>query len=331
MTRTKIMMCSVTYFEERFLTDRMSSSLEFSVQASNKHCIGWTESDPTKITVSTRKPHVELVKNFKCVLEATKMNCSWIPVNPTENLSFIYRHCGKAESNTKIMEFNQPDRRENWKVFTLKAKWRYQDICVVVQTEHSMQTFKPKFAIRTPQMEVKENGDYLTLTWASPDVGANCSWEYDVFYTICSKNDQLTAREHAQIPHDKCCEYEIRYSVKTDKYCPLVSGDDSKSQVYGAKRHCLDTATVVAIVIPVILFVCVMLSCYCFRRHRHIICPVMPDLSDFFKEMMNGNKEMKTPAVNLYKPVPERFDSEKIVLVPKACPPAKDPTSPVCP
>ncbi|XP_072232802.1 interleukin-13 receptor subunit alpha-1-like [Leuresthes tenuis] len=308
-----------------------SRRLVFGVMASNKHCIGWTDSDRAIIDVSTRKQHVELVKNFKCVLEATKMNCSWIPVNKSQNLSFFYRHCGKAESNTKSVEFNQPYRGENWEVFTLKPKWRYQDICVVVQTEDKMHTFKPKFAISTPQMEVKEDGDYLTLTWASPDVGGNCSWEYDVSYTHCSKKNQLTAQGPMKILYDKCCEYEIHYSVKTDKYCPQVPGDNSKSQVYGAKRLCLETAAVVcAVVIPIVLFVCVILSCYCFRRHKHIICPVMPDPSDFLKEMMNGNKENKTPAVNLYKPVPERFDSEKIVLVPKTSPTAKEPTSPVC-
>ncbi|KAM6960318.1 interleukin-13 receptor subunit alpha-1, partial [Tautogolabrus adspersus] len=75
------------------------------------------------------------------------------------------------------------------------------------------------------------------------------------------------------------------------------------------------TLTVVAIVLPIILSVCVLLSCYCFRRHSAIICPNIPDPSAIFKEMMmNGNKELKTPG-SLYTPVPEPIEPCRITPI----------------
>lgn len=33
----------------------------------------------------------ELVKDFKCLFEVNKLNCSWIPANPSLNLTVSYR------------------------------------------------------------------------------------------------------------------------------------------------------------------------------------------------------------------------------------------------
>lgn len=41
-------------------------------------------------------------------------------------------------------------------------------------------------ATRLSKLIIKEDGDYLSLTWTDPEVGPNCTWIYRVTYTECN-------------------------------------------------------------------------------------------------------------------------------------------------
>ncbi|TDG99898.1 hypothetical protein EPR50_G00199170 [Perca flavescens] len=128
--------------------------------------------------------------------------------------------------------------------------------------------------------------------------------------------------EPGQMPYDKRCRYEFKSRARMSHYCGNGKFSGFGDVVpYGTDEPPDETLTVVAIVIPVILSACIILSCYCFRRHRSIICPTIPDPSAIFKEMMlNGNKEFKTTPGSLYTPVPESVEPCKITLSPRKPP-----------
>ena len=55
-----------------------------------------------------------------------------------------------------------------------------------------------------------------------------------------------------------------------------------------------------------------------FCRHINILCPIIPDPSAIFKEMMmNGNRDQRPG--NLYTPVPEPVEPCKVTLVTENC------------
>lgn len=43
------------------------------------------------LCMSVKRHPAELVKDFKCVMDVNKLNCSWIPTNPSLNLTVNYR------------------------------------------------------------------------------------------------------------------------------------------------------------------------------------------------------------------------------------------------
>ncbi|KAM9718219.1 uncharacterized protein ACNS7B_021611 isoform 1-T1 [Menidia menidia] len=308
--KIKEMISKTTDFEGRYLTNEMlSGNLHFEITALG--CKDWSKSEPANISISTS--HVELVKDFKCFVMLDKINCSWLPVDPSQKLSLIYRYCGKDEKEEKTCPL---DTRQNFCV--LEINWHSKVICVLVKSGDRVQTLKPKLMIKKPVWEFQEVGDYLTLRPVAREIGTNCTLEIHVSYNKCGESkQQLITSDTVNIPYDECCEYKIQYYVATNHYCLPITSNNSDIQVYGTNRSCFKPVTVVAIVIPIILFLSVMMSCYCFRRYRHIFCPVIPDPSDFLKGMMNGNKEVKTATVNLYEPVPEPLESEKVILVPE--------------
>ncbi|TMS02432.1 hypothetical protein E3U43_007972 [Larimichthys crocea] len=119
-----------------------------------------------------------------------------------------------------------------------------------------------------------------------------------------------------EIIYNKNCQYEFKSRVMTTEYCFSLSSTFAEPVIYGTNKTPDETLTVVAIFIPIILSACIILSCYCFRRYRAIICPVIPDPSAIFKEMiMNGNSDHKATQTKLYTPVPEPIEPCKITLV----------------
>uniref|UniRef100_A0A3Q3KXI9 Interleukin-13 receptor subunit alpha-1-like n=1 Tax=Labrus bergylta TaxID=56723 RepID=A0A3Q3KXI9_9LABR len=286
----------------------------------------WTDSSPNcrsstgestrvNITVKYLKSRAKVVKDFKCVIHGNETDCSWIPVDPSLKLNLSYRMCGCSEEVLKsLKKCHELHRNETRTGCHLKVNAIKGDICILVETDAAMSTFIAEPEVPSPKMSVREVGDHLKLSWKPPEVGKQCTWLYDVCYTHCSY-PEVSCHHSLEVAYNNRCLYQIRSSVKTDIYCKKISSGFSEVVPYGSNKPPDRTLTVVAIVVPIILSVCVLLSCYCFRRHSAIICPTIPDPSAIFKEMMmNGNKDLKTPG-SLYTPVPEPIESFRITQI----------------
>ncbi|XP_041821334.1 interleukin-13 receptor subunit alpha-1-like [Chelmon rostratus] len=313
---------SGTNFTQMFLTEEMCSARwTYKIWTVSKSCKRPTESNPATITIDTPKPRAEVVKDFLCVVYAHEMNCSWIPANRSLNLTLSYRTCGYSEESVRgLKKCDQPYSSGERNGCNLHIDTSLDDFCILVETEAGMSTFKPVLVVPPPVLSVREEGDYLQLSMMPQEVGNSECWIYTVCYSQCNefRGCYNTSRGETtmKVLYNKSCRYEFQSNVTTAKDCIRIFSNLSEAVPYGSNVLPDGKLTVVAIVIPVILSICVILSCYCFRRHVSIICPIIPDPSAIFKEMMmNGNKELKTTAGSLYTPVPELIEPCKITLV----------------
>lgn len=306
------------HIQTNLLTEDMRSGRWDVSVLGDPPCAGWSDSDSESITITTPKPAAEVVKNFRCFIESEELNCFWSPVNPTQDLTVYYRYSASANEDNKHSKKCDQGTRNSCR---LKFD-RRRELFVLVETAAALESFRPKLVIHPPELNITEDGDYLNLSWTRPDIRSNCEWEYTVCYEKCYKAQgcpifkPTETSEPMRIAYDKNCEYKFEYNVKTDEYCIPVSSDRTVNRTFGENKPPDRTLTVVAIVVPVILSMCVILSCYCFRRHSAIICPIIPDPSAMLKDiMMNGNKDLKPTTGRLYTPVPEPIEPCKITLV----------------
>ncbi|KAF1380418.1 hypothetical protein PFLUV_G00163530 [Perca fluviatilis] len=312
-------------FTEHFLTEKMASDhWTYDVwTVGSKSCDDHSnESTRVAITVHTPKPRAE-VKDIRCLIDAAGMNCSWSPGNQSFNLS--YRVCDRSRDEMKECDRRYSGATRNGCYLEVDAV--NDDICIMLELDTGARriTFKPEREILSPKLSVSEVGGKFNLSWLPPDFLKNVPWEYEVCYKKCNEPKVClnfpTTGEPGQMPYDKRCHYEFKSRARTSHYVKEIFSGFGDVVPYGTDEPPDETLTVVAIVIPVILSACIILSCYCFRRHRSIICPTIPDPSAIFKEMMlNGNKEFKTPPGSLYTPVPEPVEPCKITLSPRKTP-----------
>ncbi|XP_017295233.1 uncharacterized protein LOC108250046 [Kryptolebias marmoratus] len=304
------------YYINYYLTQKVNQNkLKFNVYTLSE-CSGWNQSKPSEITISRPKTYAKLMQDFKCLYESDGLNCSWIPVNPSSDLSIFYRHCGKNEEDIRSLgKCDQPYRIKDRHGCFLKAD-RSRTVCVLAETKTEMETFNPQYMTRLTRLNIRENGDYLRLSWTFPEVGQDCTWIYSIVYTECDEEksrefpDLEGLNRSVEIPYDKCCEYKFQYKLSTNDYCKEVSSDKSDVITYGERKPCIRPITVVAIVIPILLLLCLMLSCYCFNRNKHIFFQNVEDPSRF-KNMLNGlmmSKDM------VYKPSMEQVQASVTLL-----------------
>ncbi|KAI4808252.1 hypothetical protein KUCAC02_000317 [Chaenocephalus aceratus] len=275
-------------------------------------CESTNESNKVDITIHSPKTQVKL-KDTKCIVYTEGMNCSWKSTHQPFNLS--YRTC--PEENLKPLRtcdrpYSGAERSGCYLKYD-EFKERKVDLCIHVETEAGWSTFKPRFVVPPPKLIIKEEKDDLRLEGEHQLIG-ECKWNFTVCYTRCNKPEVCISKVGpSEIRYDKDCLYEFRSRTES-RYCDLAS-DFSDVVKYGSNKPPDQTLMVVAIVVPIILSVCIILSCYCFRKHSSILCPIIPDPSAIFKEMMiNGNKDHKTTG-NLYTPVPEPIESCKVTMV----------------
>ncbi|XP_037336967.2 interleukin-13 receptor subunit alpha-1-like isoform X1 [Pungitius pungitius] len=270
--------------------------------------------------IKSPKPRAE-VNDIKCVIHKTSgtgINCSWIPGNQMFNLS--YRVFGMNSNNNKkftpcTRPYSSPTRNGCY-LDHAKAE---DSTCMLFETQTGYSTYEMKPMVDPPELSIKEEGGELKLSFSKPKVPQNCIWTYNVCYSKCNHPKEcqnfIWNKEPMFVPYKKDCRYDFWSSIKAGKSCKGVFSDFGKVVSYNSTAT-NDTLTVVSIVLPIVLSVCIFLSCYCFRRYSSIICPVIPDPSAIFKEMMmNGNKELKTTGT-LYAPVPEPIESCRVDPVP---------------
>lgn len=298
--------------ETHFLKVLLSESAAkwtYSVQTvgTSPSCLDWTSSEVKNVTEAP-EPRV-VVRDFKCYLSTDDFICSWTR-GPSLPESLFYNFCGP---NTKLIQCNITYKSERKGVCHLSGDFLQKELCMVAITPNGVSTFKAPKGLILPNMTIKEEESKLVLTWAPLAVQIDCSI-YNICYSGCG-NDKI-CQDHnllagpLKIPYDKSCQYKFRYRAQTTApYCSEISSDWSEEMVHGFTDW---TVTVVAIVIPVFVSACVILSCICFRRNKHILCPDVPDPSTIFKEMINGSKEIK-PNVSMYTPVQEHIEPIFIV------------------
>lgn len=278
------------------------------------------ESIKVNTTIESPKPRAQ-VKDVQCFInldnetKAKEMNCSWVPGDRALDLSF--RTCGytrKSIVGLKMCERPYGDALRSG--CYLKANG-VTNICVLLESEAGLSTFKLAPMIDPPELSIGEEGGDLKLSWMLPPILKHHPRIFSVCYRKCGHaevcQDYTTRGEPAFMPYDESCRYELRSRVTTGPSIPLIFSQFGPVVFYGTDQPAEKTLPVVAVVLPLILSVCIFLSCYCFRRHSSILCPVIPDPSVIFKEMMmNGNKDLETTMGSLYTPVPEPVESCKV-------------------
>ncbi|XP_059210298.1 uncharacterized protein LOC131989127 [Centropristis striata] len=279
------------------------------------------ESVPVPINIHTLKPRVE-VKDIRCLVSFSLkgINCSWIRGN--QPVKLFYRGCGLTEGQIKPLQCNETYSTATRDGCYLQDEF-FLNICLLMDTKDGMRTFMPALEILPPELRVKEEGDNLQLSWTPPETGLRSCWEYTVCYKQCKEFKQClkfsgneNGDEQMKVAYDKRCRYDFQSKVTNTDHCPKIFSSFGDIVTYGTDEPPDETLTVVAIVVPVLLSLCIILSCYCFRKHSSILCPIIPDPSAIFKEMMmNGNKELKPTTGTLYKPMPEPIEPCKITLV----------------
>ncbi|XP_071370056.1 interleukin-13 receptor subunit alpha-1-like [Centroberyx affinis] len=307
-----------------------SAGLRYTIETiPNTSCGSRTTSKPLNCTIY---PPVKLVSDFKCFLYSSDvMNCSWIPENQFPDLEVFYKLCGYPKEKLSKCEHLYSNGMR--KGCHLKGNLSTEAVCILVRGTsdgatvlHNTFKRKPSLHVRTPppKLTITEQGDELTLSWTAPDIGKQRCWTYIINYSTCdeSREDRIVEKQLSMtLSYDKRCLYKFQIRANFAEKCGKGESLISEVVSYGRDEPPDPSLTVAVIVIPAILSVCVILSWYCFRRHRAIICPIVPDPSVIFKEMMNKTKEPKTTTGNLYIPVPEVVESWKLTPVAEVDPP----------
>uniref|UniRef100_A0A3Q2XU48 Interleukin-13 receptor subunit alpha-1-like n=1 Tax=Hippocampus comes TaxID=109280 RepID=A0A3Q2XU48_HIPCM len=276
---------------DTLLTDEAGSSgWNITVRTEELQNCGKSASAPASIIIDAPQPRAQLVTDFKCLYRADKTNCSWIPCDPAVNLTLSYRICGRsAESRQQLQECKQSYHHPGRHGCYLSADFVSKDVCMLLRSNASMRTFKLQGAVDPPKLHVSVEGDKLNLSWTPPEVSNDCSWTYTLCYSKCDEREVLLIES-------------LTLSCTTMIFFSAVVVNEPRVSV-----------TAMAIAVSLVLSVGVLLACYCFRRHRAVLFPAIPDPSAILKDMMmSGSTEIKASA-NFYTPVPEAIQPCKIM------------------
>ncbi|XP_057710339.1 uncharacterized protein LOC130928130 isoform X2 [Corythoichthys intestinalis] len=209
-------------------SDAGSSGLNFTVRT-----IGSCEEqgDAASVVLNTPKPRAVLARDFKCVFRVDNMNCSWIPIRPSDNLNVSFRIC--SESEDKQCELIYRDGIRNGCI--LGAKFVREDVCVLLRSDTSDSTFRPQLLLDPPKLNVTVTGDMFILSWTSPELGKNCGLKYELCYYRCGgeKDCNEYMKRETSIPYDTKCHYDFQVRVKGLEYCKHLESDFSPLVSHG--------------------------------------------------------------------------------------------------
>nr|XP_057923121.1 interleukin-13 receptor subunit alpha-1-like isoform X2 [Doryrhamphus excisus] len=296
------------------LTEKAGSSgWPFAVQTVSVDDCKVNESTPAVITIHAPQARAQLVKDFKCLLQADKMDCYWIPIDPFVNLTLSYRICGDEDiGGLQVCE--EPYHRGVRNGCYLSTNFVNKDICMLLSSQAGISTFQPKRVVSPPTLSYSVDGNKLNLSWTTPEVLQDCSWVYELCYKGCSESHicetfYIASGQPRKIAYDQSCSYELRSRVVKAEYCHEMDSDYSTKMIPAQTPGKSPSVTliVVAIVVPLVLCFVIFLLTYCIRRHSAILYPAIPDPSVIFKT------EIKT-LTNLYTPVPEPVEPCKIII-----------------
>ncbi|XP_067117968.1 interleukin-13 receptor subunit alpha-2-like [Osmerus mordax] len=294
-------------------------TVKYTVQTEPIDCGDRDRSEPvTKIIPQ----HTEHIKEFSCYLYSTKdMNCFWLTSNHVSDLQLLYRGEDKDHSaactedkDTHLAECTEYLYRNGVKTgchLHDNQVSNVNDIYFLLNGTFDgspfQNTFKrtPSILVKPPPptLNIKQEGKKLVLDWVPPDIFQPDCWKYKLNYIKCGETSSVTSQTNsASIPYDSMCQYKIQLETTIKFYCGEGSIVRGPFEVYGQDNH---NMIVVAIIVPIIIFVSVIIALVCLRKHKTIIFPDIPKPQLIFKDIMNNNKEPKNPIEKLYVPVPE--------------------------
>ncbi|XP_034021011.1 interleukin-13 receptor subunit alpha-1 [Thalassophryne amazonica] len=293
----------------------------YRVKSTVENCSSWLDSQEETIIVRPKRL-AEAVKHIECVLySSVDLNCSWIPVNPSLDLKLSYRLLSSNDKPLKVCE--QPYSSGREKGCSLRDAFLTDRVLLHLngtldQAEWSS-TFKriPRFHVKPhpPKLSVTREGPKLKLNWTQPE-NWNCKstcWIYRLCFTECGQLEgcQDVTDKEIMLNYVEHCRYDFKIGVMMSDTCGKGQSDFSEVVSYGADDRPDGSLVVAVVIIPVILSACIIVSCFCFRRHRNDIWPDVPNPSELLKGMMNG-KELQA-SEDLYVPLPENVDVLTII------------------
>ncbi|XP_044039059.1 uncharacterized protein LOC122869801 isoform X2 [Siniperca chuatsi] len=199
-------------------------------------CNSSNESEAVSINIISNAT-AKLVKDFKCFIYPNELNCSWIPVHQNLNLTLSYRVYGRSQELIEGLKVcDQPFSSGMRNGCTLKVAAEC-DICILVDSEAGMSTFRPVLVVPSPKLHIREDGDNLKLNWTPPEVGRDCVWIYEIRYKKCNEPQVLLnftkkGEPTMQMAYDKRCLYEFQSKVMTGIYCKNIFSDFSEVVTY---------------------------------------------------------------------------------------------------
>ncbi|XP_067117966.1 interleukin-13 receptor subunit alpha-1-like isoform X2 [Osmerus mordax] len=290
------------------------NTVKYTVQTEPIACGDRNRSEPVTQIIPQRTV-LQHIKDFNCYLYSTKdMNCSWLTSNHVSDLQLLYRR----DEDTHLAACTKYLYRNGVKTgchLHDNQAFEWPSVYFLLNGTFDGSPFQNTFK-RTPRklvkpppptLNIKQEGKKLVLDWVPPDIFQPDCWEYKLKYIKCGETSSVTSQTNsASIPYDSMCQYKIQLETTLKSLCILVGGSSiivrSPFQVYGQDNH---NMIVVAIIVPIIIFVSVIIALVSLRKHKTIIFPDIPKPQLIFKDIMNNNKEPKNPIEKLYVPVPE--------------------------
>ncbi|XP_046905227.1 interleukin-13 receptor subunit alpha-2-like isoform X2 [Hypomesus transpacificus] len=290
-------------------------TVKYTVQTEPIECGDRNLSEPVT-QIIPQHTVLQHIKDFNCYLYSTKdMNCSWLTSNHVSDLQLFYRGDMSMDAHlaacTEYMYRNGVKTgchlHDNQDFVSRTLNDVYFLLNGTFDGSPFQNTFKrtPSNLVKPPppKLNIKQEGKKLVLEWEPPDIFEPHCWEYRLNYSKCGETSSVTSQTNsASISYDSVCQYKIQLETIFKSTCGEGSIVRGPFEVYGQDNHKM---IVVAIIVPIIIFVSVIIALVCLRRHKTIIFPEIPKPQLIFKDIMNNNKEPKNPIEKLYVPIPE--------------------------
>ncbi|XP_046904983.1 interleukin-13 receptor subunit alpha-2-like [Hypomesus transpacificus] len=298
-------------------------TVKYTVQTKPIEC-GNRDLSESVTQIIPQRTVLQHIKDFNCYLYSTKdMKCSWLTSNHVSDLQLLYRRDMPMDAHlaacTEYLYRNGVKTGCHLHDNQDFESRKFTDVYFLLNGKFDgspfQNTFKrtPRNLVKPPppKLNIKQEEKKLVLDWEPPDIFEPHCWEYRLNYSKCGETSSVTSQTNsARVPYDSMCQYKIQLETILKSSCGEGSIARGPFEVYGQDNH---NMIVVAIIVPIIIFVSVIIALVCLRKHETIIFPDIPKPQLIFKDIMNNNKEPKNPIDKLYVPVPEKV----YILVPE--------------
>uniref|UniRef100_A0A096M7Q4 Uncharacterized LOC103140605 n=1 Tax=Poecilia formosa TaxID=48698 RepID=A0A096M7Q4_POEFO len=266
----------------------------------------------------------DLVKSFDFyIISAKQGHCSWSPVITTPELRFFYHLPNKSNHSAEIQECSSYTYTDGVKSgcnldattrMAIRMLFNATVNNTVVRNTFFWDDLKGKVKPPAPEWTVKKNKNNFTISWTPPDVLRLESWTFQINYNECEKTNQrpVAGTTSSKLERSSNCRYciwiqatsEFGNSLPTDEKCfgtvVFLHPDRGSYLVY--------------VVIAALVVTLAAISIACLLRNGKRIFPKIPVPSNFFKDVIENDNEVKSFFRKLYVP-PEEQENCTITVV----------------